>query len=353
MRRKSLTTLLLSASVVFSLANTKPLSAAVKYTIGKGDSLWTIARKHDTHVRDILKANHIKVGEPLHMGMTIVVPAPKSAVKPVQTAHKPCAHPARIAAKPSSKHSKPAPKVAGTFTHFKISEGDSLWTIARHYSIHVKDIVAANNLQCGEVLKLGKVLVIPITASQKKQMAMAQHNKRVAQINHQKRLAQLRHKQRIASKAKRNWVAKHNSKSHHDKWQPIQVASADIGGSDRGSKVVRKALAYRGARYRRGGTSAAGFDCSGFTRFVYSRNGVSLPHSSRAQSHVGRPVGKGSLKAGDLVFFSTYRRGVSHVGIYIGGGRFVHAATYGRGVRTDSLGESYYCSRYRGARRVQ
>jgi cell wall-associated NlpC family hydrolase len=193
-------------------------------------------------------------------------------------------------------------------------------------------------------LRLGKVLTIPISASAKKQIASAQQKKRIAQA---------RHKKQIASRAKRTRVAKHKTKSHSAKWRQVQVASADISGTDRGSRIVRTAMPYRGARYRRGGTSAAGFDCSGFTRYVYRKNGVSLPHSSRAQSRIGSPVGKGHLKKGDLVFFSTYRRGVSHVGIYIGGGKFVHAATYGRGVRTDSLGASYYCSRYRGARRVQ
>jgi len=117
--------------------------------------------------------------------------------------------------------------------------------------------------------------------------------------------------------------------------------------------IIRSALACRGARYRRGGTSRGGFDCSGFTRYIYAKHGVKLPHSSAAQASMGKPVSKSELKPGDLVFFTTYRRGISHVGIYVGNGQFVHAATYGRGVRVDSLNNSYYGPRYRGARRVK
>ncbi len=120
-----------------------------------------------------------------------------------------------------------------------------------------------------------------------------------------------------------------------------------------GSDVVRTAYAYRGTRYRYGGSARGGFDCSGFTRYVYGKRGVSLPHNAAAQSAVGRRVSKSDLKAGDLVFFQTTRRSISHVGIYVGGGKFVHASSAGGRVRVDSLNSGYYCSRYRGARRVK
>ena len=119
------------------------------------------------------------------------------------------------------------------------------------------------------------------------------------------------------------------------------------------ASLIETALSCRGTRYRRGGTSRGGFDCSGFTRYVFAKYGISLPHSSKAQACVGKRVSKDALQPGDLVFFHTYRSGISHVGIYIGDGKFVHAARYGRGVRVDALSSSYYSSRYRGARRVR
>ncbi|MBI3944682.1 MAG: C40 family peptidase [Armatimonadetes bacterium] len=119
------------------------------------------------------------------------------------------------------------------------------------------------------------------------------------------------------------------------------------------SHAVQQALKLRGSRYRYGGTSRGGFDCSGFTRYVYARLGVSLPHSSSAQFRCGTAVPRAQLKPGDLVFFGRGRRYVGHVGIYVGENRFVHASNPSRGVVVDSLGGAYYARTYRGARRIR
>ena len=119
------------------------------------------------------------------------------------------------------------------------------------------------------------------------------------------------------------------------------------------SEVVRTAYAYRGTPYHFGGSSRGGFDCSGFTSYVYKKKGVSLPHSAAGQFGHGKQVGSGSMKQGDLVFFHTTRRGIGHVGIYVGEGKFVHASSGGGRVRVDSLNDGYYKNRFRGARRVK
>ncbi|MCW5937374.1 MAG: C40 family peptidase [Fimbriimonadaceae bacterium] len=129
--------------------------------------------------------------------------------------------------------------------------------------------------------------------------------------------------------------------------RPVAPLSAAAAGS-----VVGTALAQLGTPYRWGGTSRGGFDCSGFTSFVYSRNGKSIPRTSIEQSRSGTPVSKGGLQKGDLVFFNTRGSRVSHVGIYIGGGKFVHASSGGGRVRVNNLSDSYYSKRYAGARRV-
>lgn len=124
-----------------------------------------------------------------------------------------------------------------------------------------------------------------------------------------------------------------------------------IADSKKGA--IKIAMSLQGIRYRTAGTSRSGFDCSGFTRYVYAKIGVKLPHSSASQAALGRSVSKSQLQQGDLVFFNTNRRGISHVGIYIGNNKFVHSANHGSGVRTDSLGSAYYSSRYVCARRVK
>ena len=115
-----------------------------------------------------------------------------------------------------------------------------------------------------------------------------------------------------------------------------------------GNKVVKYAKHFLGVRYVYGGSSPrSGFDCSGFVRYVYAHFGVGLAHSSFAQFRDGVRVARGALKPGDLVFF----HGVGHVGIYIGGGRFIHAPHTGTRVQIASLGGSY-SGDYDGARRI-
>ncbi len=118
--------------------------------------------------------------------------------------------------------------------------------------------------------------------------------------------------------------------------------------------VVAAAYAFRGTRYVMGGTSRSGFDCSGFTRYILgATGGVDLPRTATEQYYHGAPIPNDQLQPGDLVFFkNTYKHGISHVGIYAGEGKFIHAANAHKGVRMDNLSDAYYQAHYAGARRV-
>jgi len=119
----------------------------------------------------------------------------------------------------------------------------------------------------------------------------------------------------------------------------------------RGDRIVGRALTYRGTPYRMGATGRGAFDCSSFTRYILRMSGENLPRTAAEQYRKGTPVDKSAMRAGDLVFFkNTYKRGVSHVGIYMGDGKFIHASSRG-GVKTSNLGDSYYVNHWAGARR--
>ena len=111
--------------------------------------------------------------------------------------------------------------------------------------------------------------------------------------------------------------------------------------------AVRIARTQLGVPYVYGGASPGGFDCSGLVMFVYSQVGVSLPHNAAAQYNYGTPVSQSDLQPGDLVFFD----GLGHVGIYIGGGQFIHAPHTGDVVKISSL-TGYYASAFIGGRRI-
>lgn len=115
-----------------------------------------------------------------------------------------------------------------------------------------------------------------------------------------------------------------------------------------GARAAKFSLRFRGTPYVWAGTTPRGFDCSGFTRFVYAHMGIGLPHSSYAQWTMGRHIGRRALRPGDLVFFD----GLGHVGLWIGHGRFIHAPQTGDVVSVASLSHGWYAAAYSGAVRL-
>jgi len=121
-----------------------------------------------------------------------------------------------------------------------------------------------------------------------------------------------------------------------------------------GTTLIDTALSFRGTPYRNGGSDPKGFDCSGFTQWVFSRHGTGLPREVEEQFKVGKKIKEmDDLKPGDLVFFHTVSRGASHVGIYVAGDQFVHAPSSKGVVRVEHLSSSYWSPRFVGGRRVE
>lgn len=116
--------------------------------------------------------------------------------------------------------------------------------------------------------------------------------------------------------------------------------------------IVGTALALRGTPYRNGGADQDGFDCSGFTQFVFGQYGIALPRAVRDQYQQGKPIDQAELAPGDLVFFTTTEPGASHVAIVVGGDEFIHAPSSTGVVRVEHLSSSYWSQRYLGARRM-
>jgi cell wall-associated NlpC family hydrolase len=293
--------LLLAIALILSSFPTT--AATATYKIKQGDTLSAIAHRHHTTVAKLMKANHLRETSILALGKGICLPGQKAKAhahsarpKHVAKAAHQTASAVHVNAGSASLRSAPS---SGAHRVALLSTGATMKVLARQGKWAK---VALSSGTCGFVYR---PLLAPGSGSAKP-AAVA--------------------------------VAKSTTPSEPDR-------------SD--NSVIRIAMACRGTHYVRGGTSRGGFDCSGFTRYVYAKYGISLPHSSAAQAGRGTAVSRGELKAGDLVFFQTYRRGISHVGIYIGNGNFVHAASRGRGVTVDALESCYYAPRYRGARRIE
>ncbi|MBV7426739.1 C40 family peptidase [Acidovorax sp. sif1233] len=124
--------------------------------------------------------------------------------------------------------------------------------------------------------------------------------------------------------------------------------------ADRASGLVVNAMGFLGVPYKRGGNSAeTGFDCSGFVRAMYEQTvGLLLPRRADQQAAATQVIDKKELQPGDLVFFNTMRRNFSHVGIYVGDNKFIHAPRSGAEIRVEDMGVAYWARRFNGARRV-
>lgn len=142
-----------------------------------------------------------------------------------------------------------------------------------------------------------------------------------------------------------------------------EVAVPDLGTrfaetatqwSDTAQEILMNALSLTGVKYKFGGnTPETGFDCSGFVKYVFEQAAnLTLPHGARAISQLGQQIPVDQLQPGDLVFFNTLKTAFSHVGIYIGEGRFIHAPSSGGGIHVVSMNDAYWAKRYNGARRL-
>jgi cell wall-associated NlpC family hydrolase len=135
---------------------------------------------------------------------------------------------------------------------------------------------------------------------------------------------------------------------------PAASEQAHGDWSSMAQEILMNALSLTGIKYKYGGVSPeTGFDCSGFVRYVFQQaTDLTLPHGARALSQLGQAVPLEQLQPGDLVFFNTLKSAFSHVGIYLGNNRFIHAASLGGGIQVVHLDDEYWTKRFNGARRL-
>jgi len=270
-----------------------------------------------------------------------------------------------------------------TVKEYTVEENDSWWLIARKNNMLTAEVLAGNPgatedtvIRPGDVIKLVTVEpyltvisegtysgeeIIPfdvvtktdynLSPGQTKVITEGKNGSKIVTYSYKQRNGVEIAKQVIEEKIIEKPVDKVIAKGPKKQATTVAVASAQSRGSADGASIVDLALKYQGTKYVYGGTSPSGFDCSGFTKYIYASVGISLPRTSYAQFNSGTAVSKDNLQPGDLVFFSTYAAGASHVGIYIGNGKFVHASNPGSGVKISGVSDSFYGPRYLGARR--
>lgn len=247
--------------------------------------------------------------------------------------------------------------MVGSVFSYTVKKGDTLYKIAKENNVSVGLLAKTNGMTERHQLKVGQNIKIPAinvektvsTDNSSDAIKRSSGEKRV--INTDAFAPAIEDKKAEVAETKAETPIKTADKPKYSEKlvEPISAGKPNPYSSD----IVKVAMSLRGSRYISGGTSRGGFDCSGFTTYVYNQFGIKLPRTSASQSTVGRHVNKSELKEGDLVLFATRRSGVSHVGIYVGNGNFIHAANTRKGVTVDSINSSYYKKTYVGARRVK
>jgi LysM repeat protein len=241
---------------------------------------------------------------------------------------------------------------------YTVKQGDTIWRIAQNHGITMDAILEYNpELRNENNLKVGMTLVIPDITSEMipvsnvitETQTLVVHgtgNSNIPVYEHDnvmiiggKKVSVPEHRTQIASAQGLN-NADYKSKYHNRSSRAFIL----------GNNIIKSAFQFQGVPYVYGGSTPRGFDCSGYVQYVYRMHGVTTPRMAHHQYYAGTPVSRDNLIPGDLVFFETYTAGISHVGIYIGNNRFIHASSSG-GVRVNNLDQEYYRNRYRGAAR--
>lgn len=216
--------------------------------------------------------------------------------------------------------------------------------IKNPYMIKHKVEIAKAEIEKGQAAKLEAEKA---EAARKEAERLAAAKAEAERIEAEKKKAEEAKEKEAKAKATK---AKEQKKKQSVRANTQQYSSRSAGASTGNSAgVIATAKKYIGVPYVYGGSTPSGFDCSGFVSYVYKQHGIYLPRSSAAMYGNGTRVT--SLAPGDLVFFNTNGKGVSHVGIYVGGNRFI-SATSNRGVKIDSLSDGYWGPRYLGAKRI-
>jgi len=302
----------ISLLCIMILAAPQLVLASKTHVVRKSESLHSIARKYHVSVDELKSVNNLS-GTHIDKGARVIIPS----------------HPdAQVKKRKISEKSK----------SYKVSKGDSLPRVAKKTGVCIADIRRFNGIK-GNRIKTGQVLALTdVSAAEETPHSSAVANR--LQLVNRELLNEQEFSDTLAEL------------TDIDRERPVDLAKSLEEGSASVNKIKKSAYSFLGARYRFGGNSRTALDCSSFTQQVFREQKVNLPRTAREQFYVGNEVMRGDLQKGDLVFFQTYARFPSHVGIYLGDRKMIHASSRDRRVVISSMDTPYYTSRFLGARRI-
>lgn len=285
--------------------------AAKTHVVKKSDTLYSLSKKYHVTVQDIKSANNL-VGRNLKPGNKLVIP-PRTITSAADRAAN--------------------QKIKGTT--YKVRKGDTLAKVAKKTGVSIAELKRLNSLH-GKAFRPGRVLALREAApvEERVEKPAKKYVVRNAELfsneEYERTLAEL---------------------TDADPQKPIDLEKNIELSTDASKRLKKSAFSFLGTRYRFGGNSRSGLDCSSFVQHVFRELEINLPRTAREQFWTGEPVTSYDLQKGDLVFFRTYAPFPSHVGIYLGENKMIHASSRDRKVVISSMNTPYYRSRFIGAKR--
>lgn len=299
-----------SAIVLLTLLLSIPTAAfaAKTHKVKKNETLASLAAKYHVSVDDLKSVNN-RFNSSVKPGDTLIIPP-------------------RGSSKSQAAESESA-------TTYKVKKGDTIARVAKKTGVSVAELKRLNGLSKGK-LKPGQILALHDSEPEVKpsKAVASKPTLRYADL-----LSEKEYEQSLADLLDQDSVN-------------LQAQKDPDFKSDNVKLLKTKAYGFLGTRYRFGGSSRNGLDCSAFVQKVFNEMDVSLPRTAREQFEKGEMVSRGDMQKGDLVFFRTYASFPSHVGIYLGGNRMIHASSRDRRVVISSVDTPYYRARFIGAKRI-
>jgi len=302
---------LISAVSLFLLILPLPVLAAKTHVVRTNETLYAIARKYRVTAEEIKTLNHLNSNR-LVKGTTIIIPT----------------------------HAEATAKPSENCTPYTVTKGDTLPGIARKTGIKMAELrrlnkIKGNRIKVGQTLALAEPIICSTTKVAGKSVDQRLKTTNSEILNEREFTNTLAELTDIGTDA------------------PVDLAK-NLEERNSFGNLKQTAYSFLGARYRFGGSSRNALDCSSFTQQVFRDQKIGLPRTAREQFLTGKAVSEGdTLRKGDLVFFSTYASFPSHVGIYLGNRKMIHASSRGGRVVISSMDTPYYMSRYLGARRFE
>lgn len=290
------------------------------HTVQQGDTLWRISQNYNLTTQDLMQFNHLS-SSTIYVGQRLSVLAPHS-------------------------HD----------TSYTVKSGDTLYSIANKHNTSVSELKGTNNLS-SNLIRVGQVIAIPNGTQSAVTPPSANTTTYIVKsgdtlwriaTNHGLSVSQLKSHNQLTSDTLHVGQVLHVTAGKTNASAPAPAPS--VSTSFNADALIAEGKKYIGVPYKWGGNTPAGFDCSGFLKYVYNTQGITIPRTVATIWNATKAVS--SPQKGDIVFFTTYKAGPSHAGIYLGNNQFLHAGS-SSGVTISDLNNSYWKPRYLGAKSVK